>query len=140
MCFMRTPQPPTIPLFHIAAAPDPARRYRLLEQVRRGLRVRHYSRRTEVAYCGWIRRFVLFHALRHPSTMGEVEIAAFLNYLATKRAVSASTQNQALHALLFLYRHMWLADLFHASQAPPSCDGFYAMVDARRDVWGQQQE
>jgi len=83
----------------------------LLEQVRRSLRVRHYSRRTETAYCAWIRRFVLFHRRRHPSTMGEEEIAAFLNHLATKGGVSASTQNQALHALLFLYRHTLKRDI-----------------------------
>jgi integron integrase len=108
---MRPLQPPTIPSSHLIATPDPARRYRLLEQVRRGLRVRRYSRRTEIAYCGWIRRFVLFHGRRHPSTMGELEIAAFLNHLVTKQRVSASTQNQALHALLFLYRHILKRDL-----------------------------
>jgi integron integrase len=108
---MRTPQLPAIPSSHLTGAPNPARRYRLLEQVRRGLRVRHYSRRTEIAYCAWVRRFVLFHGRRHPSTMGEEEIAAFLNHLATKSGVSASTQNQALHALLFLYRHILKRDM-----------------------------
>jgi integron integrase len=77
-----------------------------LEQVRRKLKTRRYSQRTEDAYCDWIRRFVLFHDRRHPSTMGEQQIAAFLNNLATVRKVSAPTQNQALHALLFLYRHV----------------------------------
>jgi len=108
---MRPPQLPAIPSSHLVGPPDPARRYRLLEQVRRSLRVRHYSRRTETAYCAWIRRFVLFHGRRHPSTMGEEEIAAFLNHLATKGGVSASTQNQALHALLFLYRHTLKRDI-----------------------------
>jgi len=103
---MPAPHPPSIPLAHLTAPANPARRFRLLEQVRRSLRARHYSRRTEVAYCGWIRRFVLFHGRRHPSTMGEEEIAAFLNYLATTKSVSASTQNQALHSLLFLYRYV----------------------------------
>jgi len=103
--------PAAIPLSHLSAPPDPTRKYRLLEQVRRGLRVRHYSRRTEIAYCGWIRRFVLFHERRHPATMGEQEIAAFLNDLATNGGVSASTQNQALHALLFLYRQILKRDL-----------------------------
>jgi integron integrase len=78
----------------------------LLERVRARLKTRHYSKRTEQAYCNWIRRFVLFHERRHPATMGEQEIAAFLNDLATVKNVSASTQNQALHALLFLYRHV----------------------------------
>lgn len=103
---MSAPQPPSIPLSHLTAPANPARRFRLLEQVRRSLRSRHYSRRTEIAYCGWIRRFVLFHGRRHPGTMGEEEIAAFLNYLATTKSVSASTQNQALHSLLFLYRYV----------------------------------
>jgi hypothetical protein len=68
---MPAPQLPVIPLSHLTASANPARRFRLLEQVRRSLRARHYSGRTEVAYCGWIRRFVLFHGRRHPGTMGE---------------------------------------------------------------------
>lgn len=103
---MHRVQPPPIPASELSDPANAARRFRLLEQVRRGLRVRHYSRRTEIAYCGWVRRFVLFHNRRHPSTMGEEEIAAFLNHIATVGAVSASTQNQALHALLFLYRQI----------------------------------
>jgi integron integrase len=78
----------------------------LIEQVRARLKTRHYSKRTEDAYCDWVRRFVLFHERVHPSTMGEQEIAKFLNDLVVVRNVSASTQNQALHALLFLYRHV----------------------------------
>lgn len=101
----------TIPASHLTANVEPARRYRLLEQVRRGLRIRHYSRRTEIAYCGWIRRFVLFHGRRHPSTMGEEHIAAFLSQLANTGGVSAATQNQALHALLFLYRQILKRDI-----------------------------
>lgn len=108
---MRTPHFSAIPSSHLTGPPDPGRRYRLLEQVRRGLRFRHYSRRTEIAYCAWVRRFVLFHDRRHPSTMGEEEIAEFLNHLATNGGVSASTQNQALHALLFLYRHILKRDM-----------------------------
>lgn len=76
---------------------------KFLEQVRTILRTRHYSLRTEDAYAGWIRRFILFHAKRHPREMGAPEVAAFLNHLARERAVSAATQNQALNALLFLY-------------------------------------
>lgn len=68
--------------------------------------MRRYSRRTEEAYCDWVRRFVVFHGRRHPASMGEAEIGAFLADLATVRQVSASTQNQALHALLFLYRNV----------------------------------
>jgi integron integrase len=101
----------TIPLSHLVGPPDAKRRFRLLEQVRRALRVRRYSKRTEIAYCGWIRRFVVFHGLRHPSAMGEEEIAAFLNHLATAGNVSASTQNQALHSLLFLYRRILKRDI-----------------------------
>jgi integrase len=83
---------------------------RLLDRVRQAIRVRHYSRRTEDAYTGWIRRFIGFHKLRHPSEMGVAEIAAFLSWLAERRQVSASTQNQALQALLFLYREVVGAD------------------------------
>ena len=79
---------------------------RLLDQVRLALRARHLSPRTERAYVGWIRRFILFHQKRHPSTMAEPEVASFLSSLADQRRVSASTQNQALAALLFLYQHV----------------------------------
>ncbi|NLV30082.1 MAG: integron integrase [Acidobacteria bacterium] len=77
---------------------------RLLDQVREAIRTRHFSPRTEESYVAWIRRFILFHGKRHPKEMGETEIAAFLSALAVKGRVSASTQNQALCALLFLYR------------------------------------
>src|SRR5438046_888848 len=100
-----------IPSTHLTLRAEPARRYRLLEQVRRALRARHYSRRTEAAYCGWVRRFVLFHGRQHPATMGEEQIVAFLNHLATRSQVAASTQNQALHALLFLYRQILKRDV-----------------------------
>lgn len=76
----------------------------LLDRVREAIRTKHYSRRTEKSYIGWIRRFILFHGKRHPETMGEKEITAFLSWLAVRRRVSASTQNQALSAILFLYR------------------------------------
>jgi integron integrase len=75
----------------------------LLTDVRAAIRVRHYSRRTEQAYVGWIRRYVRFHGMRHPRDLGQAEVAAFLSDLAVKRHVAASTQNQALAALLFLY-------------------------------------
>ena len=77
---------------------------RLLDRVRAAVRTRHYSRRTEAAYVSWIRRFILFHQRRHPTEMGATEIQQFLSWLAVRRRVSASTQNQALSALLFLYR------------------------------------
>jgi integron integrase len=75
----------------------------LLDEVRSEIRVRHYSIRTEQTYVGWIVRFIRFHDCRHPKEMGEAEVAAFLSALAVKHEVSASTQNQALNALLFLY-------------------------------------
>ena len=73
----------------------------------RGLRTRHYSRRTEEAYVAWIRRYVLFLRKRHPAEMGAAEITRFLSSLAVHGRVAASTQNQALSALLFLYRDVW---------------------------------
>jgi integron integrase len=93
---------------------------RLLDQVRERLRLRHYSYRTEQQYVGWIRRFILFHGKRHPREMGAREVEAFLTNLAIRRNVAAATQNQALAALLFLYRHVlkqdlpWLEDLVRA--------------------------
>jgi integron integrase len=79
---------------------------KLLDRTRQIIRAKHYSLSTERAYIQWIRRFILFHKKRHPEEMAEPEINAFLTYLAVKKNVSASTQNQALSALLFLYRHV----------------------------------
>lgn len=79
---------------------------RLLVRYREALRVRHYSRRTEQTYVTWVKRFIFYHKLRHPDQMGEADINAFLTNLAVKEKVSASTQNQALSAILFLYRHV----------------------------------
>src|SRR5450759_4971394 len=100
----------------------PASSPRLLDQVRASLHARHYSRRTLRAYLGWIRRFIAFHGNRHPAQMGGVEGGAFLSHLAIDGKVSASTQNQALAALLFLYQQVlgrelqWLGDLVHAKR------------------------
>ena len=77
---------------------------KLLDQVRDCLRVKHYSYRTEQAYIDWVKRFIIFHGKRHPLEMGAPEISQFLTHLAVKRTVAASTQNQALAALLFLYK------------------------------------
>lgn len=77
---------------------------KLLDQVRDRLRVKHYSLRTEQAYVGWIKRYIIFHGKRHPAAMGKPELEAFLTSLAVDRSVSASTQTQALSALLFLYK------------------------------------
>jgi integrase len=76
---------------------------RLLDQVRRALRIRHYSPRTESAYVHWIVRYIRFHGVRHPNEMGAPEVSEFLTHLAVERNVAASTQNQALSALVFLY-------------------------------------
>jgi len=79
---------------------------KLLDQVSDAIRIKHYSLRTEKTYIEWIRRYILFHKKRHPNDMGAEEIQAFIAHLATQRTVSASTQNQALSALMFLYRHV----------------------------------
>jgi hypothetical protein len=79
---------------------------KLIERARRLMRLRRYSRRTELAYVFWIKRFIRFHGLRHPAELASEEVYAFLSHLASERRVSASTQNQALSALLFLYRDL----------------------------------
>ncbi len=84
---------------------------KLLEQYRERLRVKHYSLRTEEAYLHWVRRFIYFHAKRHPREMGGPEVESFLSHLATEGRVAPSTQNQALAALLFLYREVLQKDL-----------------------------
>jgi integron integrase len=84
---------------------------RLLEQVSYVLRRKHYSIRTEESYLNWIRRFILFHDKRHPRDMSAPEVEAFLTHLAVREHVAASTQNQALSALLFLYRHVLQMEL-----------------------------
>ncbi len=101
------------------AAPTPPK---LLDQVRDKIRVKHYSIRTETQYMQWTRRFILFHGKRHPKDMGGPEVEAFLTHLAVEGNVSASTQNQALSALLFLYREVleidlpWLDDVVRAKK------------------------
>jgi integron integrase len=92
-----------------------------MDSVRQAIRLRHFSRRTEEAYVGWIRRFIVFHGTRHPRELGAPEVTAFLSGLA-KRGVAASTQNQALSAVLFLYevvlgaRLGWLNDIVRAQR------------------------
>ena len=93
---------------------------KLLDQLRYAIRSKHYSYRTEQTYSLWVKQFILFHNKRHPAGMGKSEIEAFLSYLAVQRKVSASTQNQAMSAILFLYRHVlgeepaWLTDVVRA--------------------------
>ena len=90
---------PTVP-------PEQPRPVKLLDQVRERIRVLHYSRSTEKTYLYWIRFFILWNGKRHPRDMGAAEVEAFLSHLATQREVSAGTQNQAMHAILFLYRQV----------------------------------
>ena len=100
-----------------------ASRPKLLDQVRDAIRTRHMSLRTEEAYVHWIKHYILFHRKRHPAEMGPAEITQFLTALAVERHVSASTQNQALAAPLFLYRQVfgrnpgWLEGLVRAKPA-----------------------
>ncbi len=93
------------------AASPVLRSTRLLDQVRERIRYKHYSLQTEKTYVQWVRWFVRWHGLRHPRNMGKLEIEAFLNMLANERHVAASTHNQALSALLFLYRAVLNIDL-----------------------------
>lgn len=95
----------------------------LLHEMHLALRARHYSARTGKSYLGWVRRFVRFHGMKHPAELAEAEIAAFLTDLAERGKVSASTQNQALAAILFLYRKVlrrplpWIGDVVRAKKA-----------------------
>ncbi len=86
--------------------PTTSQKPKLLDQVRQAIRARHYSPRTEETYVHWIKRFIFFHNKRHPAEMAEKEIAQFLSSLASDSHVSVSTQNQALNAVLFLYREV----------------------------------
>jgi len=99
---------------------------KLLDRMRLVLRTRHYALRTEQAYIDWIRRYILFHHKRHPDGMGQTELESFLTYLAVDRDVSASTQNQALSAILFLYREVLGKDDVH-----PSPDSLWARKPKR---------
>jgi integron integrase len=97
---------------------------KLLDQVRRCIRDKHYSLRTEEAYVYWIRWYIRFHKLKHPMDMGAAEVKAFLSYLTNERQVSVSTHKQALCALLFLYKQVlgsefpWLDDVYRPSRPP----------------------
>src|SRR5881628_4048727 len=114
------PVAPAIGLVARESVPPAPRPPRLLDRVRDAVRARHYSRRTEKAYVAWIRRYILFHGKRHPSEMGAPELTRYLSSLAVEGNVAASTQNQALSALLFLYREVldqevpWLDDVVRA--------------------------
>lgn len=105
--FIAKPAAATSPAIRVVM-PMPAtdKKPKLLDQLREATRSRHYSRRTEVTYIHWIKRFIFFHNVRHPKDMAEPEINAFLTHLAVKEHVSASTQNQALCAIIFLYKYV----------------------------------
>jgi integron integrase len=111
-----------MPAVVVPEAPGSGKPKKLLEQVRDVLRLKHYSLRTERSYCDWIERFIRFHHLRHPNEMAAPEISEFLTHLARIGNVSASTQNQALSALLFLYQQVlkqevgWITEVERARQ------------------------
>src|SRR6185437_3763417 len=115
---MSTPSP--LPEIGAPAPEPPPSPPRLLDQMRENIRLRHYSLRTERSYMDWVRRYVRFHGLKHPRELGAEHVTAFLSSLANQRNVSASTQNQALAAILFLYRDVmrvelpWLHELTRA--------------------------
>jgi integron integrase len=113
------PRTPSLPIPPPGMPPP-----RLLDRVRQAVRVRQYSPRTEKAYLFWIRRYVVFHGKRHPSEMGSPQVSAFLSDLAVRQQVSASTQNQAFSALLFLYREV----------LGQQVDGLAEIVRAKRPV------
>jgi integron integrase len=110
---------------------------RLLDRLRAEIRLRHYSIRTEETYVDWARRFILFHGKRHPKDMGSQEVTAFLSHLASERNVSASTQNQAKSALLFLYREVldielpWLDEVI-AAKTPRRLPVVLTQTEVRR--------
>ena len=115
----------------------PPSKPKLLDQVRDVMRLRHYSIRTEQSYVDWIRRFILFHGKRHPDEMSEREVSEFLTYLAREGHVAASTQNQALSAILFLYKQVlkheigWL-DHVERAKKPPKLPVVLAREEVKR--------
>lgn len=116
---------------------------RLLDQMRERIRLKHYSIRTEKVYCEWVKRFIRFHQYRHPQEMGAGEVEAFLSDLAVRGHVSASTQNQALAALLFLYREVlqvdlpWLQDVVRAKK-PQRLPVVLSVEEVRQVLGGLQ--
>ena len=96
---------------NVVSFPEGGSRPKLLDRVRQAIRTRHYSPRTAEAYVHWIRRYIVFHGKKHPSTLGAQDVSAFVTWLAVRRQVSASTQNQALSAVLFLYKAVLAIDL-----------------------------
>lgn len=109
-----------IPLSHLGREAEPERKYRLMERVRFAMRARRFSERTEEAYASWIRRYILFCGRRHPRDLDEADVARFLSDLAVVQRVSASTQNQALAALTFLYSSVLRRPLNRSMDIVPS--------------------
>jgi integrase len=114
-------------------APEP----RLLNRVHSAIRVRHCSRRTEEAYVGWVRRFMVFKQMTHSPEVGTPEVAAFLTHLARRQRVAASTQNQALNTLVFLYRHVLDSSLGNLegvvrARKPRRLPGIFTREEVRR--------
>jgi site-specific recombinase XerD len=107
------------------ATPTTAQPPRLMACVRESMRVHRYALSTERTYCHWIKRFILFHGKRHPRDMGAAEVEGFLTHLATAENVAASTQNQALHAVLYLYKQVLGIDL-------PWLDGIVRARESKR--------
>jgi site-specific recombinase XerD len=109
-------------MLHLNQPYQGSQKPKLLDQVRYAIRAKHYSLQTEEAYVQWIRRFILFHNKRHPKDMGAEEVRQFLSSLALYHEVAASTQNQALSAILFLYQHVlrqevgWIDDVVRAKK------------------------
>lgn len=108
----------------VAPVPAVGKKKKLLDQMRDVMRLKHYSIRTERSYCDWVERFIRYHGMRHPHEMREAEVTEFLTHLAREGQVAASTQNQALSALLFLYKEVlkeeigWLGNVERASKPP----------------------
>jgi integron integrase len=118
-----------------------------MDQLRDAIRTRHYSIRTEETYLHWIKRFILFHGKKHPADMGEPEITAFLTDLAVEKHVAASTQNQALAAILFLYKEVlqrdlaWMGDIVRAKR-PEYLPVVLTQDETRRllsSIWGRNK-
>src|ERR1017187_2724936 len=108
-------RPGTGPAGQVSARPP-----RLLDRVRAGLRARHYSKRTEKAYVGWIRRFILFHSKRHPDEMSSAAVCASLSHLASQAKVSASARTQALRGFFFLYQPVLGRKLISSPRLSPA--------------------
>jgi len=131
-CFLGQPK-----ISRMEAKPVSQQSPRLLDRLRAEIRLRHYSIRTEETYVDWARRFILFHGKRHPKDMGSQEVTAFLSHLASERNVSASTQNQAKSALLFLYREVldielpWLDEVI-AAKTPRRLPVVLTQTEVRR--------